>query len=954
VKFRLFGPTGRWGAAFVPVALLVLGGLGWVTVASLRVEAAQLEATARADRANQERLALWRLDGHLLPALGLENNRPFGHYSALYTQYPVWDPGQEAPASGAPQFASPLLSADLPPWMLLHFQLDPDRGWESPQVVTPELADRLRTSFGLSLANVTPQRALVLADLRARFPAADAVKALADRERADPDENPFVVPVPVVDETAVPKPPGVSPGDPDPGQARPYGPRPGSTEALELLSETQAAQERKLARDERLGRDDLGSARSNGSVLSATPPPPKPADGRAPSDPAVPLAFGTPPGLPLPAPTPPPAAGGLPAYAVQPQANSQQPAPQQAAELNNLNLRGQSPAGNKAEPEQGDREARSKAVQQTQRSRGGYENNPPVGKPVAGNTAAAPTNAAEKQAEAMKPPPPPAPPAGEAGAAFKKTMPGQKEEAKKDEAKPDPKSVAARSAPRAPAPEKEKEKDKKPAERDLAEAYKHWPFGGGFGRGGFGGGGSGGGSVAPGPGAPAGPGGGFGGMAKAPGLGAPGGPGGPAGPAGVPGGLPAPGFREMEDLRLKAEREAKANDRAAGLGATGPAPARDAAPGEAPGAKKAAPTVQPVAVQVGPLRPLWLTARDGAEALVLVRAARLENKTVFQGVLLDWPRLRAVLGEQVADLFPAAALNPVLPAEAPNPERAMTALPVQLDPGPAPDPQPAGWSALRIGLVLAWAAALIALAAVGVGGRALVDLSERRIRFVSAVTHELRTPLTSLRLYLDLLNSGMIADEQKQKEYLATLATESERLHRLIENVLDFARLEKRSVEANMQPTGVADLLEEVRRTWADRLAADGKELVVISTLPAEQRVTTDPRMAAQVLGNLVDNARKYARDAADHRIWVWAKPGGWGRLVLEVEDRGPGVPACERGTIFRPFRRGKDADTTAGGAGLGLALAKHWADLLGGTLSYREADGGVGACFRLELPAGA
>jgi signal transduction histidine kinase len=281
----------------------------------------------------------------------------------------------------------------------------------------------------------------------------------------------------------------------------------------------------------------------------------------------------------------------------------------------------------------------------------------------------------------------------------------------------------------------------------------------------------------------------------------------------------------------------------------------------------------------------------------------------------------------------------------------MTALPAQLDPGPAPALPAAGWTPLRVGLLLAWAAAGVALSAAGVGGRALVALSDRRIRFVSAVTHELRTPLTSLRLYLDLLTSGLVTDEAKRAEYLATLAAESDRLNRLIENVLDFARLEKQSVRAVMQPTAVADLLDEVRRAWADRCAADGKELVVISTLPAGAVVTTDLRMAAQVAGNLVDNARKYSREAADARIWVWAKPGGRGRVVLEVEDRGPGVPAGERAGVFRPFRRGKDADTAAGGAGLGLALARHWAGQLGGSLSYRPADGGVGACFRLELP---
>ncbi|HJZ57743.1 MAG TPA: HAMP domain-containing sensor histidine kinase, partial [Gemmataceae bacterium] len=178
----------------------------------------------------------------------------------------------------------------------------------------------------------------------------------------------------------------------------------------------------------------------------------------------------------------------------------------------------------------------------------------------------------------------------------------------------------------------------------------------------------------------------------------------------------------------------------------------------------------------------------------------------------------------------------------------------------------------------------------------------------------------------------------------------SDRLHRLIDNVLDFARLEKRRKAGAAEAVRVADLLEQVRQTWADRCAADDKELVVISTLPADEKVGTDPHLVQQIVGNLIDNARKYTRDAGDRRIWLWAKPGGRNRVAFEVEDRGPGVPSRERAVIFRPFRRGESADTKAGGAGLGLALAKQWAELLGGRLTYRPADGGVGACFRLEL----
>jgi signal transduction histidine kinase len=203
-----------------------------------------------------------------------------------------------------------------------------------------------------------------------------------------------------------------------------------------------------------------------------------------------------------------------------------------------------------------------------------------------------------------------------------------------------------------------------------------------------------------------------------------------------------------------------------------------------------------------------------------------------------------------------------------------------------------------------------------------------------------------------MLTSGMVTEEEKRKEYLTTLNVESERLHRLIDNVLDYARIENRPARADKRLTTVSAMLEMVRETWRDRCAADGRELVVISTLPPDCPVVTDSRMVLQIVGNLIDNAKKYTREASDTRIWLWARAGGRDRVALEVEDRGPGVPLRERASVFCPFRRGASADTTAGGAGLGLALARQWAEALGGRLTYRPADGGVGACFRLELPA--
>jgi signal transduction histidine kinase len=416
-----------------------------------------------------------------------------------------------------------------------------------------------------------------------------------------------------------------------------------------------------------------------------------------------------------------------------------------------------------------------------------------------------------------------------------------------------------------------------------------------------------------------------------------------------------------------------------------------------------------VLVRMGSMTPFWLPAPEGKERLLVVRRVRISSrwaeqldvlsgwprtglpasrdvlkaalsrsaklphpKEVCQGIVLDWPRLQKLLADEVRDLFPAAKILPMREMPPPHPERTMTALPAELDPGEGPaalpplappdapgdEPlAPAGlpalsWTPLRIGLALAWAAALVALAAVCLGGWSLIDLSERRIRFVSAVTHELRTPLTTLRLYLDMLTGGLVQGEEQKAEYLGTLHSETERLNRLVSNVLDFSRLEDQRPRLVLACVGVGELLDQVASTWQARCAEAGKELTVDNQAGPEAALHTDVQLVQQILGNLIDNACKYSRTAEDQRLWLRATMAGK-RLVFEVEDRGPGVPRRERDSIFRAFCRGRSADVTAGGVGLGLALALRWAHLLGGRLTLCSPAEGSGACFRLELPAG-
>ena len=367
-----------------------------------------------------------------------------------------------------------------------------------------------------------------------------------------------------------------------------------------------------------------------------------------------------------------------------------------------------------------------------------------------------------------------------------------------------------------------------------------------------------------------------------------------------------------------------------------------------------APRPHPAATTAGG----WLLPpREGApaalwvgDALVLARRVGVGDAVYVQGSWLDWPRLRADLLASIQDLLPGAGLEPVTAGARPDEERRLATLPVRLVTGPAPLPESTGPSPARLSLAGAWAFAFLAAIAVAALLRGVVELSERRHVFVSAVTHELRTPLTTFRLYTDMLADGMVTDEARRREYITRLRGEAERLGHLVENVLFYARVESGRGEAAREVVDLQALLQEARPRLAERAARADLELSFAPPEGGPVPVHVDRSAVEQVLLNLVDNACKYASRSTPPRIDVHLETQA-GRALVRVSDHGPGLSAAERRRLFQPFSKSdRDAANSAPGIGLGLALSRRLARAQGGDLAL-DATGAEGAAFVLSLP---
>lgn len=234
-------------------------------------------------------------------------------------------------------------------------------------------------------------------------------------------------------------------------------------------------------------------------------------------------------------------------------------------------------------------------------------------------------------------------------------------------------------------------------------------------------------------------------------------------------------------------------------------------------------------------------------------------------------------------------------------------------------------------------------------------LSEMKSNFVSSVSHELRAPIASVRLMAESLERGKISEPAKQHEYFRFIVQECRRLGSLIENVLDFARIEQGRKQYEFEPTDLPALLRQTVKLMEPRAAE--RTVTLDLQIPADAFATpetqpiVDGAALQQALINLLDNAIKHSPPTAVVKVSLVAAPHS--SFVLSVEDTGPGIAPEEHEKIFERFYRcGSELRRETQGVGIGLSIVKHIAEAHGGRVRV-ESEPGKGSRFTIELTMG-
>jgi len=229
------------------------------------------------------------------------------------------------------------------------------------------------------------------------------------------------------------------------------------------------------------------------------------------------------------------------------------------------------------------------------------------------------------------------------------------------------------------------------------------------------------------------------------------------------------------------------------------------------------------------------------------------------------------------------------------------------------------------------------------------DIARMKTDFVSNVSHELKTPLASIKAYVEMLMDGEAEDEDTKREFYEIISTEADRLHRLIDNILNISRIESGVVKVVRVPVSLPGVVKQVMDVAAPQAKLKGIKLTG-HLAPIYYQVEADNDMIYQAVMNLVSNAIKYTPQGGEVTVSVGVDER-LGVSFCEVSDNGAGISVEELPHIFDKFYRVKANSKLAKGTGLGLTLVKHIVETVhDGKLSVTSTEGN-GSTFSFELP---